>query len=109
VILGLCATVSGPRGLGVDPVMISRDLPIMVLTTIACLPIFWTDGVISRLEGGILVALYLLYLGEQLLQNSASSWTDEYRLVLLVAVLPLLLAFLVWQTVRWRRLRRVAP
>ncbi|MCS5692983.1 calcium/sodium antiporter [Cyanobium sp. FGCU-6] len=109
VILGLCATVSGPRGLGVDPVMISRDLPIMVLTTLACLPIFWTDGVISRLEGGILVSLYLLYLGEQLLQNSASTWTDEYRVILLVAGLPLLLSFLMWQSVRWRRLRRVAP
>jgi cation:H+ antiporter len=109
VILGLCATVSGTRGLGVDPVMISRDLPIMVLTTIACLPIFWTGGVISRLEGGILVGLYVLYLGEQLLLTSASTWTDEYRLVILAGALPLLLSFLVWQTVRWRRLRRVAP
>jgi len=107
VILGLCATVSGTRGLGVDPVMISRDLPIMVLTTIACLPIFWTDGVISRLEGGILVGLYVLYLGEQLLLHSAPSMTDEYRLVVLVAVLPLLLSYLVWQVVRWRRQRRV--
>jgi cation:H+ antiporter len=109
VILGLCATVSGPRGLSVDPVLISRDLPIMVLTTIACLPIFWTGGVISRLEGGILVGLYVLYLGEQLLLTSASTWTDEYRLVILAGALPLLLSFLVWQTVRWRRLRRVAP
>jgi len=81
----------------------------MVLTTIACLPIFWTGGVISRLEGGILVGLYVLYLGEQLLLTSASTWTDEYRLVILAGALPLLLSFLVWQTVRWRRLRRVAP
>ncbi|MFN9620069.1 MAG: calcium/sodium antiporter [Synechococcaceae cyanobacterium] len=109
VILGMCATVSGPRGLGVDPVMISRDLPIMVLTTIACLPIFWTGGVITRLEGGILVGLYVLYLGEQLMLTSSSSWTDEYRLILLVALLPLLMAFLVWSAVRWRRLRRLAP
>ncbi|MFM9101129.1 MAG: hypothetical protein ACKOPS_07245, partial [Cyanobium sp.] len=35
VILGLCATVSGGRGLEVDPLMIQRDLPIMVLTTLA--------------------------------------------------------------------------
>jgi cation:H+ antiporter len=105
VILGLCATVSGGRGLAVDPVMITRDLPIMVLTTIACLPIFWTDGVISRLEGGILVALYGLYLAEQLLLNMAPAAVDEYRLALLVAVLPLLLVFLVWQSLRWREQR----
>jgi hypothetical protein len=29
-----------------DPAMIARALPIMMLTTLACLPIFSTDGVI---------------------------------------------------------------
>jgi len=106
VILGLCATVSGTRGLVVDPVMIARDLPIMVLTTLACLPIFWTGGVITRFEGGLLVALYGLYLAEQLLLNLAPAAVDEYRLALLVAVLPLLLVFLVWQSLRWREQRR---
>ncbi len=101
VILGLCGALSGD-GLLVDPVMISRDLPIMVLTTLACLPIFWTGGVITRLEGGILVGLYVLYLGEQLLLYRAPSVLDEYRLVVLVALVPLLLAFLTWQVLRWR-------
>ena len=105
VILGLCATVSGTRGLSVDPVLIARDLPIMVLTTLACLPIFWTDGVITRLEGGLLVALYGLYLAEQLLLYLAPTAVDEYRLVLLVAGLPVLLVFLVWQSLRWREHR----
>ena len=105
VILGLSATVSGQRGLAVDPVMVARDFPIMVLTTIACLPIFWTQGVITRLEGGILVVLYGLYLGEQLLLNQAPTLVDEYRLVLLVAGLPLLLAFLIWTVLRWRKQR----
>jgi len=109
VILGLSATVAGSRGLTVDPVMIERDFPIMVLTTIACLPIFWTGGVITRLEGGMLVALYGLYLGEQLLLNQAPTLVDEYRLVLLVAGLPLLLAFLTWSVLRWRRARRGLP
>jgi len=57
LILGLCSTFSGGQGLVVDAVMINRDLPAMVLTTLACLPIFWTGGVITRLEGGILVGL----------------------------------------------------
>jgi cation:H+ antiporter len=106
VILGLSATVAGAQGLAVDPVMIERDFPIMVLTTLACLPIFWTGGVITRLEGGILVALYGLYLVEQLLLNQAPNAVDEYRLVVLVVVLPLLLSFLVWTVLRWRRQRR---
>ena len=106
VILGVCATVSGERGLAVDPVMIARDFPIMVLTTLACLPIFWTQGVITRLEGGILVVLYGLYLGEQLLLNQAPTLVDEYRLAVLVAGVPLLLAFLSWSVLRWRQQRR---
>ena len=106
VILGLCATVSGGRGLGVDPVMIQRDLPIMVLTTIACLPIFWTHGVISRLEGGILVALYGVYLVEQLIPNVAPSLGDEFRLIALVLVLPAVMVFLLWQVVGWGQHRR---
>ena len=85
--------VSGGRGLGVDPVMLMRDFPIMVATTLACLPIFWTGGVITRLEGWILMGLYGLYVVEQLLSNSASNATDEFRLVVLVGVLPLLLVF----------------
>ena len=105
VILGLCATVSGTRGLGVDPVMIQRDLPIMVLTTLACLPIFWTQGVITRLEGGILVLLYGVYLVEQLLLHLSPGSSDEFRLVVLVVLAPALLVFLIWQVLAWRQQR----
>ena len=107
VILGVCATVSGGRGLGVDPAMISRDLPIMVLTTLACLPIFWTGGVITRREGYLLVGLYGLYLAEQLLVYLAPGTLEAYRLVILVAVLPIVLVGLTWQALRWQRLRRL--
>jgi cation:H+ antiporter len=106
VILGLCGLVSGQRGLGVDPIMLSRDFPIMVATTLACLPIFWTGGAITRLEGWILMALYGLYVVEQVLTTTTSSLADEFRLVVLIGVLPLLLVFLVWGAVQWRVRRR---
>jgi cation:H+ antiporter len=105
VILGLCALASGERGLGVDPVMLVRDFPIMVLTTLACLPIFWTGGVITRLEGWILIALYGLYVIEQILSSTASTASDEFRLIALVAILPALLIFLVWTVLRWKKKR----
>jgi cation:H+ antiporter len=105
VILGLCGLVSGERGLGVDPVMLVRDFPIMVLTTLACLPIFWTGGVITRLEGWILIALYVVYVIEQILSSTASSVSDEFRLIALVAILPAVLIFLVWTVLRWKQKR----
>jgi cation:H+ antiporter len=101
VILGLCAVAAGARGLEVDPTLVSRDLPIMVATTMACLPIFWSHGQITRLEGGILVMLYGFYLTEQVLTNTVPSLTDGFRLLTLTAVLPLVLVVLVWQSVRW--------
>ena len=102
LILGFCGVFSG-EGLLVDPVVISRDLPVMVLTTLALLPILWTRGVVTRLEGGILVGLYGLYLAEQVLSETLTTAQDEFRFVVLVVVLPLVLVFLVWQMLRWRR------
>ncbi|MEB3207471.1 MAG: calcium/sodium antiporter [Synechococcus sp.] len=101
VILGVCGVFSG-EGLLVDPVVISRDLPVMVLTTLALLPILWTRGVVTRLEGGILVGLYVLYLAEQVLSETLTTAQDEFRFVVLVVVLPLVLVFFVWQMLRWR-------
>jgi len=109
VILGLCGVVSGGRGLGVDPAMLVRDFPIMVATTLALLPILWTGGRITRLEGWILIGLYGLYVVEQILSNTASTATDEFRLVVLVAVLPALLVFLTWASLSWLRQRRQLP
>ncbi|SBO41862.1 calcium/sodium antiporter [Cyanobium sp. NIES-981] len=106
VILGLCALASGSRGLEVDPTLVSRDLPVMLATTMACLPIFWSHGQITRLEGGLLVLLYGLYLLEQVLTNTLPTVTDGFRLVTLTAVLPLVLLVLVWQSVRWWQERR---
>ena len=101
LILGVCGVFSG-EGLLVDPVVISRDLPVMVLTTLALLPILWTRGVVSRLEGGILVGLYGLYMAEQVLSETLTTAQDEFRFVVLVVVLPLVLVFFVWQMLRWR-------
>jgi cation:H+ antiporter len=102
LILGVCGVFSG-EGLLVDPAVISRDLPVMVLTTLALLPILWTRGVVTRLEGGILVGLYGLYLVEQVLSETLTTAQDEFRFVVLVVVLPLVLVFFVWQMLRWRR------
>ena len=107
LILGICGLASGGRGLGVDPILLSHDFPIMVLITLACLPIFWSGGVIKRWEGGLFLGLYGLYLTEQILSNMAPSMVDEYRLVVLVAVLPLALVVVLWSAIRWQRQRQL--
>ena len=50
LVLGGGSLAAAGRGLDVSPELIHEDLPVMLLTSLACLPIFWTKGTISRLE-----------------------------------------------------------
>ncbi|QEY31299.1 calcium/sodium antiporter [Synechococcus sp. RSCCF101] len=107
LILGSCGLVSGGAGLQVDPVLINRDMPVMLLATFACLPIFWTRGRISRLEGGVLLTLYVLYLCDQVLPHTLPTWRDEFRLVVLCLVLPAVLVLILVQAIiYWQQRRR---
>ncbi|MCP9809701.1 sodium:calcium antiporter, partial [Cyanobium sp. HWJ4-Hawea] len=74
--------------------------------TLVCVPIFWSGGVITRLEGGLLLGLYGLYLVEQLVLNMLPAALDEFRLVVLVAVLPAVLVCVTWSALAWRRKSR---
>lgn len=63
---------------------------------------------ITRLEGWLLLGLYGFYLVEQVLAaTSGGEMVDTFRFVVLVAVLPVLLVFLVWQGLRWRQQRQL--
>jgi cation:H+ antiporter len=109
LILGSCAFVSGGRGLSVDPALIRSDLPIMVATTVALLPIFWTGGEISRREGVLLVGLYGLYMVEQILPLTAPDLASPLRSFSLFVVIPVLVALLairVWH--HWHQDQREA-
>lgn len=106
LILGLCATFSG-EGLLAEPSLVGRDLPIMIATTLACLPIFWSGGVIRRGEGLVLVFLYVIYLMDQVIEVSiGGEWLNTFRVVVLILVVPLVLVFLFWEVLTWRRQNR---
>lgn len=107
LVLGGAAIASGASGLDVAPVLIQRDLPVMVATSLACLPIFWTKGKITRLEGGLLMGFYAFYIIDQVLPKTMPSWQDEFRLTILCLILPFVLITIVVQSVLyWRVLRR---
>ena len=107
LVLGGGAITAGARGLQVSPELIHDDLPVMLLTCLACFPIFWTKGAISRLEGGILVGLYLVYLTDNVLPRTMfASYSDEFRLVALCLVLPIVMVVITTQAlVYWRQIR----
>jgi len=59
-VLGWTASVA-PTGVGVAPTALRFDLPIMAAVALVCLPIFFTGGRISRLEGATLLGFYFSY------------------------------------------------
>jgi len=61
VILGLTCMAT-PGGLAVERQLLMLDIPLMAGVALACVPVFWSGKRISRLEGGLGVAAYLIYL-----------------------------------------------
>ncbi|WP_348303746.1 calcium/sodium antiporter [Methanothrix sp.] len=61
LILGL-ASMAAPAGLAVTRQLQLFDIPLMTLVALACVPVFLTGRRISRVEGGLGVAAYLIYL-----------------------------------------------
>jgi cation:H+ antiporter len=61
VILGLTCMVS-PGGLPVSRELMLFDIPLMTGVALVCVPVFLKSKCISRMEGGVGVALYLIYL-----------------------------------------------
>jgi cation:H+ antiporter len=63
-VLGVSAMVA-PHGIEVGQQSLTFDIPVMVIVSLACLPIFWVGREISRGEGASLLVYYGAYLAWQ--------------------------------------------
>ena len=70
-VLGLGALLS-PGGVSIPEQVMRLDFPIMVFVALACLPVFYIDSRISRMEGALLLGYYVLYISYVILQASDS-------------------------------------
>lgn len=59
-VLGISGLLS-PEGITVSSSMVHFDIPVMILVALLALPVFFTGGVISRVEGSMLFIYYILY------------------------------------------------
>jgi len=69
-IAGLCACVA-PQA--VSPEMLRIDIPVMILASLALIPIMRSGGKISRAEGGVLLLGYLGYLAYLLIARTGAA------------------------------------
>jgi cation:H+ antiporter len=102
-VLGIAGIVA-PEGIEISPAIVGFDIPIMIAVAFACLPIFFTGGVISRWEGALLLGYYVAYTLYLVLAATHHDALRPFSAVMLYFVIPLtVLTILV---VLWRELVR---
>jgi len=94
-VMGL-ATVLSPGGLTVPDSFIGFDIPVMIAVAMACLPVFFTGGVISRAEGLLLLGYYIAYTTYLILAASHHESLSLFSSVMLWFVIPLTFVILVF-------------
>jgi cation:H+ antiporter len=106
-VLGLSAMVS-PQGIPVAPAAINFDLPVMLATAVACLPIFF-GGRIGRRVGLLFVCYYVAYTFYVVLRAAEHDALPAFSAVMSSFVLPLTgvtLIIILFNELGRRRLRR---
>jgi cation:H+ antiporter len=97
-VLGAAGVVSG--GIEVAPAAVRFDIPIMTAAAVACLPVFFTRGEISRWEGALFLGYYAAYTAYLVLNAGHAPALPYFTTVLWSLVVPLtvlaLLVSLVW-------------
>jgi cation:H+ antiporter len=104
-VLGVAGLVA-PAGIEVSPAVIGFDIPVMIAVALACLPIFFTGGVISRLEGGLLLGYYVAYTLYLVLATSQHDALAGVSVVMLYFVIPLTAVTMIVIALREIRSRR---
>jgi len=105
LVLGSCSVLSGASGLVVENLLITKDIPIMVITTLACMPIFWTKGIISRGEGGVLLGLYLLYLADKIIPLTLPAFHSVFKEIVFVTIILSSIIIIYKTIIYWLKLR----
>jgi cation:H+ antiporter len=88
LVLGLPSLLA-PGGLPVPSAALAVDIPLMIATALALLPVIFTGFVIARWEGGLFVLLYASYTTYLVLNATEHDAEQGFSAVMLLFVLPL--------------------
>jgi cation:H+ antiporter len=112
VVLGAAGIASGREGIPVPVGALTFDFPVMLATSVACLPIFFTGWRISRWEGWVFLAYYGVYALDLVLTHTHHAAQNLVENTLLFFALPLTaltLVVLVMRQIRARRGKEATP
>jgi cation:H+ antiporter len=100
VVLGATSALS-PEGIHISSAAMAFDIPVMVAVAIMCFPIFFSGNLVSRWEGGLLLAYYLAYTLYLILDTTNHDGTKAYEITLKFVIVPLTilaLSLMTWQS-----------
>jgi cation:H+ antiporter len=103
-VLGLSAIVA-PSGIPVSDAVLTFDLPIVIAVAVACLPVFFTGGTISRGEGALLLFYYIAYTAYLILAAGGHEAVGALGDAMFYFVLPLTFTTLAVLAINERRSR----
>ncbi|NWA05210.1 calcium/sodium antiporter [Pseudomonas gingeri] len=102
-VLGVTALIA-PAPLSVSPNALSFDLPVMLGVAALCWPVFYSGYRITRAEGLLFLGLYLAYGLHVVWFTTGMPMAVRLEHLMLFFILPALLAYLLFSTLRaWRR------
>ncbi len=88
------------KGLPVPEGIVHFDMPVMVATAVACLPIFFTGHLIARWEGFVFLAYYVAYTAYLVMTATQHASLAVYQDAMLGFVIPLTIVTLIVVLVR---------
>jgi cation:H+ antiporter len=101
-VLGL-GSVLAPSGVAVAPGALTFDIPVMIATALACLPVFFTGYTIARWEGLLFLAYYAVYTIVLILRATEHHAVPALRMAIGLFVLPLTAITLIALALRAKR------
>jgi len=104
-VIGIAAAVA-PKGIDVPQAALAFDFPVMLAVFVACLPIFFIEGRISRAEGALFLSYYAAYTGYLILSAGDSGLLRVFRVAMLGFALPITALTLVVLSLRWWQIQR---
>ncbi|MCU0873422.1 MAG: calcium/sodium antiporter [Pirellulaceae bacterium] len=107
-VLGL-SSLTSPSGVQVSAEAMEFDIPVMIAVAVACFPVFYTGGTISRWEGIVFLGYYVAYTAYLILNATQHAGLATFQAAMLWFVIPLTAITLAVSVQQAVKLRRAGP
>ncbi len=106
-ILGAASVISH-NGIAVAPAAFSFDIPVMIVVSVACLPVFFTGHQLSRWEGALFIGYYVFYAAYLVMTATKHEGIVIFKPAMWFFVIPLTMLTLGIAVFRSRRSARLS-